>query len=94
MALQPPDGVRFVAEEANLTTEAATGATRPLDLSEIPGMRHRSAALFCARQQGQALAIVVSQDGAELRPTGGFAGKDGVVRRKGPYALGVGLAVL
>jgi len=54
-------------------------------------MRHRSAALFCARQQGQALAIVVSQDG-DVTLFG--RQKDGVVRRKGPYALGVGLAVL
>ena len=36
---------------------------RDLPLSLIPGTRHRSAASFCAQQTGQALAIVVSQDG-------------------------------
>jgi|GEM_PF-6257269 hypothetical protein len=53
-------------------------------------MRHRSAALFCAWQAGQALAIVVSQDGDVT-----LFGRqdDGAVRRIGPYALGVGLAV-
>lgn len=91
MALQPPDGARFISEAPNSTTEVEAGATRPLELGEIPGMRHRSAALFCARQQGQALAIVVSQDG-DVTLFG--RQNDGVVRHKGPYALGVGLAVL
>lgn len=90
MVLQAPEGARFIAEEANPTKEAEEGPTRTLLLSEIPGMRHRSAALFCASQTGQALAIVVSQDGDVT-----LFGRqdDGAVRRIGPYALGVGLAV-
>jgi hypothetical protein len=63
------------------------GTTKPLDLGRR-GNRHRSAAYFCARQEGLALALVASQDGdfsLFLRK------KDGGVHVIGPYDLGVGL---
>jgi hypothetical protein len=82
--------LRLLSEAANPTHDAKEGPTRELSLSEIPGMRHRSAALFCAQQTGQALAIVVSQDGDVT-----LVGRqdDGVVRNIGPFALGVGVGV-
>jgi hypothetical protein len=54
------------------------------------GMRHRSAAQFCSNQKGQALAIVVSQDGDVT-----LVGRrdDGVVHKIGPFALGIGVAM-
>jgi hypothetical protein len=74
-----------------LYAEDATGENRrALPLSTIPGTRHRSAAFFCAQQTGQALAIVVSQDGDVSlfrRLT------DGAVLRIGPFALGTGLTI-
>lgn len=67
-----------------------TADTRPLALESIPGMRHRSAALFCSEQEGQALGVVVSQDGDVTV----FARQpDGAVRRIGnlpPVGLAVG----
>ncbi len=54
------------------------------------GMRHRSAAQFCSNQKGQALAIVVSQDGDVT-----LVGRrdDGSVHKIGPFALGIGVAM-
>jgi hypothetical protein len=63
---------------------------RELSLSAIPGTRHRSAAFFCAQQPGQALAIVVSQDG-DVSLFGRLPG--GSVVRIGPFILGTGLTV-
>jgi hypothetical protein len=90
ISLQRPLTGTLIAEEANPTFDADEAPTQPLGLSEIRGMRHRSAAMFCNQQPGQALALVVSQDGDVT-----FFGRqpDGVVRRIGPFALGVGLGV-
>jgi len=63
------------------------GTTDVMDLGRR-GNRHRSAAYFCARQTGLALAFVASQDGdfsLFIRK------KDGGVHVLGPYELGVGL---
>ena len=78
------DSFALYAEDANGESR------RALPLSTIPGTRHRSAAFFCAQQIGQALAIVVSQDGdvSLFRRL-----PDGAVLRIGPFALGTGLTV-
>jgi len=74
-----------------LTAEDTDGTNRrELPLSTIPGTRHRSAAFFCAQQTGQALAIVVSQDG-DVSLFG--RQRDGSVLRVGPFVLGTGLTV-
>lgn len=64
-----------------------TGKVAALDLDRT-GNRHRSAAFFCARQKGFALALVVSQDGDVSL----FARKrKGGVLKIGPFELGVGV---
>jgi hypothetical protein len=82
----------LLQEEASPTFEAKDRTAQPasLSMSAIPGMRHRSAAQFCMQHEGQALAIVVSQDG-DVSLFG--RQPDGSVMRIGPFALGVGLGV-
>lgn len=88
--LQETPEFAIVQEEASSTSEAGPRTAGTLKLSDIAGMRHRAAALFCRQQEGQALAIVISQDGDVFlfgrKPTGD-------VLRIGPFALGVGLGV-
>jgi hypothetical protein len=54
------------------------------------GMRHRSAAQFCANHSGQALTLVVSQDGDVTLV---WRGDDATVHKIGPYASGIGVAM-
>jgi hypothetical protein len=63
--MSAPDGSVFTTEEPSETSDSGPGSPQPLLLATVSGMRHRSAAAFCANQPGQALAIVVSQDGEE-----------------------------
>ena len=85
-----PDGSVFTTEEPSETSDSGPGLPQPLSLATLTGMRHRSAAAFCANQPGQALAIVVSQDG-DVSLFG--RRDDGTVHRIGPFALGIGLSV-
>jgi hypothetical protein len=73
-----------------LMEDPETGAVRRGREADLPGMRHRSAASFCALQTGPAVAVVVSQDGDVS-----FFGRepDGRVRKIGPFVLGVGIAI-
>ncbi len=81
--------INVSSEPFSLLAEDVDGTNRrELPLSSIPGTRHRSAASFCAQQAGQALAIVVSQDG-DVSLFDGNA--DGSVLRIGPFVLGTGL---
>jgi hypothetical protein len=73
-----------------MTRDIGSQDARPISLAEIPGTRHRSAAMFCAQQPRQALAIVISQDG-DVTLFGRRS--DGSVLKIGPFALGAGLAV-
>jgi len=79
--------------EAQLTKEdlSKPGVVEKASIADYKGMRHRSAAQFCANiQTGQALAIVVSQDGDVT-----LVGRrdDGTVHKIGPFALGIGVAM-
>ncbi len=73
-----------------LVEDPETGTVRQGVDADLPGMRHRSAASFCALQTGQALAVVVSQDGDVS-----FFGRepDGTVRKIGPFVLGIGITI-
>ena len=83
--------INVSSEPFALFAEDVDGTNRrELPLSLIPGTRHRSAASFCAQQTGQALAIVVSQDGDVSLFDGN---SDGSVLRIGPFVLGTGLTV-
>ena len=78
--------------EAKLTKEdpSKPGVIETATIEDYKGMRHRSAAQFCANQEGQALAIVVSQDG-DVSLVG--RRDDGTVHKIGPFALGIGVAM-
>ncbi len=82
--------IKSSAEVKLMTRDIGSQDARPILLAAIPGTRHRSAAMFCAQQPGQALAIVISQDGDVT--LFGRRG-DGSVLKIGPFALGAGLAV-
>jgi hypothetical protein len=78
--------------EARLTKEdpSKLNVMERASIEDFRGMRHRSAAQFCANQMGQALAIVVSQDGDVT-----LVGRrdDGTVHKIGPFALAIGVAM-
>jgi hypothetical protein len=85
--------MRALPPEAKLTKEdpSKPGVIETASIEgDYRGMRHRSAAQFCANQPGQALAIVVSQDGDVT-----LVGRrdEGTVHKIGPFALGIGVAM-
>jgi hypothetical protein len=73
-----------------LVEDPETGAESEGTEADLSGMRHRSAASFCSLQTGQAIAVVVSQDG-EVSFFGRESG--GRVRKIGPFVLGAGITV-
>jgi hypothetical protein len=79
------------ADSLNLLIEdPETGVVSEGTEADLPGMRHRSAASFCSLQAGQALAVVVSQDGDVS-----FFGREasGRVRKIGPFVLGTSITL-
>ena len=52
--------IKSSAEVTLMTRDIGSQDAYPISLAAIPGTRHRSAAMFCAQQPGQALANVYS----------------------------------
>ena len=84
--LKLPDGTKLTKEGPSKPGVIESASIE----KDYRGMRHRSAAQFCANQPGQALALVVSQDGDVTLVA---RRDDGTVHKMGPYASGIGVAM-